>query len=104
MYRPQHEPARLIQYVPPHWLRWQSQRGVQYYELDGVSSIPAMPQRRLPDLLIISINKNVCLIQYVRVRTSMYWYKYHDIQTTVLYSIVLCSTALYIWEFAPRDI
>ncbi len=34
---------------------------VQSYDLDGVGSIPAMPRRRLPALLIISINKNVCL-------------------------------------------
>jgi hypothetical protein len=33
----------------------------QSYDLDGVGSIPAMLRRRLPALLIISINKNVCL-------------------------------------------
>jgi hypothetical protein len=32
--------------------------GVQSFDLDGVGSIPAVPRRRLPALLIISINKN----------------------------------------------
>jgi hypothetical protein len=51
--------------VPPPWLNWQGERGVQSYDLDGLGSMPAMPLRRLPDLLIISINKNVCLFYYI---------------------------------------
>ncbi len=45
---------------PPPWLSWQGESGVQSCDLDGVGSVPAMPQRRLPALLNISINKNVC--------------------------------------------
>jgi hypothetical protein len=48
--------------LPPPWLRWQGESGVQSYDLDGVGSIPAMPRHRFPALLIISINKNVCFL------------------------------------------
>jgi hypothetical protein len=44
------------------WLNWQGENGVQSNDLDGVGSIPAIPRRRLPALLIISINKNVCFL------------------------------------------
>ncbi len=40
---------------------WQGESGVQSCDLDGVGSIPVMPRRRSPALLIISTNKIGCL-------------------------------------------
>ncbi len=40
---------------PPPWLSWQGKSDVQSFDLDGVDSIPAIYQCRVPSLLIISI-------------------------------------------------
>jgi hypothetical protein len=40
---------------------WQGKSGFQSHDMDCVGSIQAMPQHRLPALLIISINQNVCV-------------------------------------------
>ncbi len=56
------EDMPLSRAAQPSELSWQGESEVQSYDLDCVGSIPAMPRRRLPALLSISINKNVCIL------------------------------------------
>ena len=53
----------------------QSESGVQSYDLDGVGSIPAIPQRRLP-AFVDHFNKQECfLFLLITIRMHMYQLK-----------------------------
>jgi hypothetical protein len=81
--------------LPPLWPRWQGESCVQSCELDGVGSVPAMPQRRLPALMIISINNNVCFCY----RSTQHAIPLLNMLS--LYSTCYCSTQHELRQRAP---